>query len=177
MIGELGIVFKDDETWINAADGIENMIIVTIDVDGKRLINCSEAIEWIVHALPVEEYEKACIGIAGAAKTAHTVTRSWPINIEHWDDLKEHDIGVFSGLTWDEITQKYPETAKAYQVDRNWDAVEGAETLNERRSRGLRVVDTVIERHANDDTVMLCAVLSVRSNGLEYTCVGSRPSP
>ena len=38
-----------------------------------------------------------------AAETAEIVARSWDVAIEPWDDLKEHDVGVFSGLTWDEI--------------------------------------------------------------------------
>lgn len=88
------------------------------------------------------------------ATTAQIASRSWELPIVHWDDLKEHDIGIFSGLTWDEIEQKHPETAKAYQTNRDWTAVEGAETLPQRRDRGQRVIQTLIERHNDDDVVL-----------------------
>jgi broad specificity phosphatase PhoE len=89
------------------------------------------------------------------ARTAQIVTRDWAAGIEHWDDLKEHDIGVFSGMTWREIEQAFPEMAQAYAQWRNWDVVEGAEKIHQRQERGNRVVNTVLERHGNDDTVAL----------------------
>ncbi len=46
------------------------------------------------------------------AETAQIVSASWPPAISYWDDLKEHDIGVFSGLTWPEISSQFPEIAK-----------------------------------------------------------------
>lgn len=89
------------------------------------------------------------------ARTASIVTRDWSVPVDHWDDLKEHGIGVFSGLTWPEIKQRHPDMARAYTETRNWDLVEGAEKIGQRRARGRRVVDTTLERHANDDTVLL----------------------
>jgi broad specificity phosphatase PhoE len=89
------------------------------------------------------------------ADTAKLATRSWPVSIEYRDDLREHDIGVFSGLTWDEIAEKYPDMAESYHTSRNWDVVEGAEKEAERHARGLRVIETTIKRHSNDDVVML----------------------
>ena len=38
-----------------------------------------------------------------AAETARIVAASWPVPIVHWDELKEFDVGIFTGLTWDEI--------------------------------------------------------------------------
>jgi broad specificity phosphatase PhoE len=69
--------------------------------------------------------------------------------------LKEYDIGIFSKLTWDEICAKYPEVAQEFQKSRDWGIVEGAEPLRSRRNRARRVIDAVIERHANDDAVLM----------------------
>ncbi len=67
----------------------------------------------------------------------------------------EHDIGVFSGLTWSEISSRYPDVAKEFDKSRNWDLVEGAETFAQRRSRGSRVVESLLDRHENSDQVLV----------------------
>ena len=90
-----------------------------------------------------------------AAQTAEVVSRSWGRPISYWDELMEHDMGVFSGHTWAEISQKFPDMASEFQFNRDWQVVEGAETSHERRARGQRVVDTILSRHANDDVVLM----------------------
>ncbi|MCH8063227.1 MAG: histidine phosphatase family protein, partial [Chloroflexi bacterium] len=89
------------------------------------------------------------------AETAQIVSASWPLAISYWDDLKEQDMGVFSGLTWPEIYSRYPDIAEEVERSRNWDLVEGAETLAQRRSRGSRVVEGLLNRHGNDDQVLV----------------------
>ena len=90
-----------------------------------------------------------------AAQTAEIVSRSWDRPVTPWDDLMEHDIGVFSGLKWADIVKKYPDAATDFERNRDWSVVEGAETSAERRARGRRVVDSVLSRHANDDVVLM----------------------
>jgi len=89
------------------------------------------------------------------AETVEIVARQWPVPVVYWDDLKEHDIGIFTGLTWEEISARHPDAAAAYHTSRDWDAVKGAESLRQRRERALRVVQTVIQRHSNADAVAL----------------------
>ena len=69
--------------------------------------------------------------------------------------MKEYDVGIFSGLTWDEIADKFPNVSQEFHRSRDWDFVEGAETLRERSVRAKRVVDATIKRHVNDDVVLL----------------------
>lgn len=90
-----------------------------------------------------------------AARTADIVSGSWDHPITRWDELMEHDIGVFSGLAWPEIQQKYPQVAAEFEKNRDWEVVEGAETSEERRARGRRVVDTILSRHDNSDVVLM----------------------
>ena len=54
-----------------------------------------------------------------AVETARIVTISWPVPIVYWDDLKELDFGIFTGLTWDEIGAKYPEVQQEFQKHRD----------------------------------------------------------
>ena len=90
-----------------------------------------------------------------SADTARIVAEGWAPPIVHWDDLKEHDVGIFSGLTWDEIDTAFPDVASRFNENRDWDIVEKAETFEHRNARGRRVIDTVINRHGNDDVIVL----------------------
>ncbi len=76
-------------------------------------------------------------------------------SVMRWDDLMETDVGVFSGLNWEDIETRYPEIAAEFAETRNMDIVEGAETLAERWARAKRVVDKVIADHGNEDSVLL----------------------
>ena len=90
-----------------------------------------------------------------AAETARIVAASWPVPIVHWDELKEFDVGIFTGLTWDEIGKKYPELVQEFQKSRDWDIVEGAEPMGLRRDRARRAIEAVTQRHANSDSVLM----------------------
>ena len=89
------------------------------------------------------------------AETAQIVSREWPVEISYSDDLKEHDIGVFSGLTWSEATAAHPEMARALDESRDWAVVEGAESFADQRSRAERVVSGLVGAHGNDDVVVV----------------------
>ena len=90
-----------------------------------------------------------------SAETARIVAASWEPEIVPWDDLKETGIGIFSGLTWAEIESAHPEIARRFLTGSDWDVVEGAEGLGQRRARGRRVIEAVIERHDDRDVVVL----------------------
>ncbi len=90
-----------------------------------------------------------------SAETARIVAANWEPEIVPWDDLKETGIGIFSGLTWAEIESAHPEIARRFLAGSDWDVVEGAEGLGQRRARGRRVIETVIERHGDQDVVVL----------------------
>ena len=73
-------------------------------------------------------------------ETARIASAGWDLPVTEWDDLMETDIGVFSGLTWDDVQARFPEMARLFAETRNMDVVEGAETFEQRMERGSRVV-------------------------------------
>ena len=87
--------------------------------------------------------------------TARIACGGWKSPIERWDDLMENDVGVFSGLTWEEVESRYPDTAREFAQDRNLDIVEGAESHSDRVARARRVVNKLIADHSNDDTPLV----------------------
>ncbi len=88
-------------------------------------------------------------------ETAQIASSNWELPIEQWDDLMEHDVGSFSGLTWAELEERFPETLREFNETRNFDIIEGAETLGEIRDRASRVVDLLVRRHDSDDRVLV----------------------
>ena len=88
-------------------------------------------------------------------ETAQIASSRWDLPIEEWDDLMEHDVGVFSGLTWSELEERFPDTIRRFKETLNFDIIEGAETLCEMRARALRVVDELVSGHGNEDRVLL----------------------
>ena len=88
-------------------------------------------------------------------ETARIASSSWDLPIESWDDLMEHDVGAFSGLTWAELEERFPETIREFKETLNLDIVEGAETHEEIMARAGRVVDRLISEHDNGDRVLV----------------------
>lgn len=93
--------------------------------------------------------------LSRAFETARVATRAWSVPIAPWDELQEYDVGVFSGLTWDEIRASHPDAAGQFERSRDWNHVPGAEPVAARAARGAHVVEVLIDGHADRDTVML----------------------
>ena len=87
--------------------------------------------------------------------TARIVSTNWGCPIEPWDDLIEIDVGAFSGMTGEEILEKFPALAREFYSTRNFDLIEGAESNVERNVRAQRVVDRLARLHNNDHRVLL----------------------
>ncbi len=87
--------------------------------------------------------------------TAQIVGQSWSAPIEYVNSLKEYDIGIFSGLTWEEIDAKHAKLAREFLKDRDWDKIEKAESFKERSVRAHSFLSTVIKRHSDDDVVIV----------------------
>ncbi len=88
-------------------------------------------------------------------ETAQIASSNWELPIEQWDDLMEHDVGAFSGLTWAELEERFSETLREFNETRNFDVIEGAETLGEIRARARRVVDRLVRLHENEHRVLV----------------------
>ncbi|MBE9138714.1 histidine phosphatase family protein [Nodosilinea sp. LEGE 07088] len=70
------------------------------------------------------------------------------------DDLKEYDCGIFTGLTWAEACDRYPDLCHQLETSLDWQPIPQAETLAQGQGRARRVVDTLLS-HGNGDRVMV----------------------
>jgi broad specificity phosphatase PhoE len=89
------------------------------------------------------------------AETAEITARSFGASIVPWDDLKEHDMGVLSGLTWPEVERKFSGIDMDVERARQWTGIEGVESIASRRERAVRVVRRLLDDHSNDDAVFM----------------------
>ncbi len=96
-----------------------------------------------------------CSPLRRTRETAEILARSWELKAAYWDDLMEHGLGVASGLTVDEIRERYPEIDVGREEARGFSGVEGAESLAARRERGQRAVGSALRLHGKDDVVLM----------------------
>lgn len=69
------------------------------------------------------------------------------ISVEYADELKEHQNGIFEGLTWAEARERYPELCHQLESSPDWIHIPGAESLQEARDRSHRFISNLMERH------------------------------
>ncbi|MEE2885102.1 MAG: histidine phosphatase family protein [Chloroflexota bacterium] len=92
--------------------------------------------------------------LSRTAETAKIVSKGWPQEIVYLDTLKEHHIGVFSGLTWAEAKVAYPAMAKDLEQSQDWSKVEGAESFQEQRNRARELVGWLVNTHDQHDVLV-----------------------
>ena len=102
--------------------------------------------------------------LSRAAETARLIVDRWGMDIEHWDDLMEHDMGSASGLTLDELADRHPHLDLAFEQMRGFEGLPGAEPLEGRVERGRRAVYEILRRHSQDDVVLAVAHGGIMAN-------------
>ena len=146
------IIVRHAESTGNAEDRLQGQDDFPLSERGRRQASLLRARFESEGYVPTHIYSSP---LSRALETARIATAGWEVPISEWDDLMETDIGVFSGLTWDDVQARFPEMARRFAETRNMDVVEGAETFEQRTERGSRVVDRVMSEHTNDDRVLV----------------------
>jgi 2,3-bisphosphoglycerate-dependent phosphoglycerate mutase len=77
------------------------------------------------------------------------------IPIHYADELREHQNGVFEGLTWAEAMTRYPDLCKALESTPDWIPVPGAESLQDARDRAQRFIQRLLAQHHNGEQVWI----------------------
>ena len=77
------------------------------------------------------------------------------IPVHYADELREHQNGVFEGLTWAEAMSRYPDLCRALESTPDWIPVPGAESLQEARDRATRFIQLVLDRHTNGEQIWI----------------------
>ena len=146
------IIVRHAESTGNAEDRLQGQHDFPLSERGRRQAALLRGRFESEGYVPTHIYSSP---LSRTLETARTASAGWDLPITEWDDLMETDIGVFSGLTWDDVKARFPEMARRFAETRNMDVVEGAETFEQRSERGSRVVDRIMAEHTNDDRVLI----------------------
>lgn len=78
-----------------------------------------------------------------------------PILIEHADELKEFQNGVFKGLTWAEAQSRYPDLCRKLEASPDWIQIPEAESLYDARDRAKKFIHRVFEKHKDGEQIWI----------------------
>lgn len=77
------------------------------------------------------------------------------IPVEHAEELKEFQNGIFQGLTWGEAQTRYPDLCRKLESSPDWIPIPEAETLYDARDRAKRFLDRIMQRHRDGDQLWI----------------------
>jgi broad specificity phosphatase PhoE len=75
------------------------------------------------------------------------------VNVE--PGLRERHMGLFQGLTWQQIGVRFPEERAAYERSGFFDTVPDGETAQERQNRSVQVLTDIAARHLNETVAVV----------------------
>ncbi len=70
-------------------------------------------------------------------------------------NLRELDIGIWEGMTWAELMEKYPEEWKSRLTDIVNYRVPGGENLLDLQGRIMPVISEIVERHRDEEVLVV----------------------
>lgn len=105
-----------------------------------------------------------CSPLERATQTAAPLADRKSLQVKYMDELKEIHAGIFSGLLWGEIEQKYPEHAVPWREQHPDFVIPGGESRRQLMDRGVRALSAIRERNLEQVAVVahggiLCAAL------------------
>lgn len=90
-----------------------------------------------------------------ARQTARLMTAGWGLPVEVVEALTEADTGVWTGLSWPEIQQRWPAEYRAFQDNPEQHGYLGGENLAQVRDRVLPAVENLAARHPGRTLVIV----------------------
>jgi len=108
--------------------------------------------ESLAEALSEDRFAMAYASdLLRAQETAKVLCARLELPHELDPDLREIDIGCFSGLSWAEISERYPEEhQRLMAASMDWSVVPGAESEAAAQERLARVMTRLHARHAGE---------------------------
>ena len=119
----------------------------------KRGIQQAAALGERLRKLSVQGLYSSDLG--RAVKTAEIVAAACQRQVNLDAGLRERHMGVFQGLTLEEMQQKYPRERADYERIGFCDIVPGGESAQQRQERSVRVLTSIAGRHSDETIVVV----------------------
>lgn len=95
-----------------------------------------------------------CSNRIRARKTAEIISEAHNIKVKGCDELNEIDFGKIEGLTFEEISEKYPELTEQWSKWSQNLAFPGGEDFQQFNKRALKFIE-LLKRHSAEETVLV----------------------
>lgn len=112
----------------------------------------AEALGRRLSRLQVDELYSSDLG--RAVRTAEIIGAACQKKVHLESELRERHMGLFQGLTWDEMAERFPQEREAYNRKGFYETVPEGETAQQRSDRSVRILTAIAERH-RDQTVVV----------------------
>ena len=115
----------------------------------ERGIRQAEAIGERLGSLKIDCFYSSDLG--RAVHTSKIISKYLPpLEVQLDRGLRERRMGVFEGLSWDEIRERYPEKEEEYVRNGFFDFVPGGESAQERVDRSAQTFTAIAEKHPQE---------------------------
>ena len=112
-----------------------------------------------------------CSSLARAVQSAEIIAEPYNLSPVRRADLRERSFGLWEGMTFAEIREKYPDEFAAWAANPLAYSPLGGETTIEVRDRVIGAVDTILREHAGQyvavvahggvNRIILCHILGI----------------
>jgi broad specificity phosphatase PhoE len=85
-----------------------------------------------------------------ARATAGVIAERLGVQVEIEPGLAEADVGLWAGLSWQEVERRWPGECAAFRDDPEQNGYLGGENLPQVRARVVPVVEGLVQRHAGE---------------------------
>lgn len=136
------VAIRHGETDWNAATRIQGQLDIGLNALGRWQAHC------LAEALADEALDAVYASdLARARDTAQAVALRAGLAVQTDIGLRERGFGVFEGLTYAEIEQRFPEGAQRWRQRDAGFGPEGGETLDAFYGRAVAAVSALVARH------------------------------
>jgi len=91
-----------------------------------------------------------------AQETAEIIGQALDVPVMSDERLKEYDVGAITGLTWEQIVEQYPDTARRWEEDPGSVELPGGEGSTPFQTRVVTAFGEILSRH-EEETVGVVA--------------------
>ncbi len=145
------LVVRHGQTDFNAERRYQGAIDVALNATGVRQA------EELVQRLPISEIDVIVSSpLKRALQTARIIAQTLPCDVHVMEHFRERSLGVYEGLTSEEVKAKYPDLWGRRLTRQMNQAPPGGETVFELGCRVLEGLGQLKQQHSNE-TVLLVA--------------------
>ena len=118
-----------------------------------RGIQQAEAIGRRLSGIKFAELYSSDLG--RAVQTAEIIAAMCQKQVLLDSGLRERHMGLFQGLTWEEMREQYPGERETYERTGFYDAIPEGETAQQRLDRSVQVLTAIAESHPDQTVVVV----------------------